>query len=80
MQYTLRNVPQRLDELMRQKAREQDKSLNEVAIDALSRAFELTGEPLKHRDLGDIAGTWETDREVDRALADQRRIEPELWR
>jgi len=39
MQYTIRNVPKTLDEALRRAAREQDKSLNEVAIEALARGI-----------------------------------------
>jgi hypothetical protein len=80
MQYTLRNVPPYLDEALRQRARERGKSLNEVTLEALLTSLGLAGEPVKHRDLGDIAGTWISDPEIDEALADQRRIDPEMWR
>jgi hypothetical protein len=36
MQYTIRNVPDTLDEALRRVARERGKSLNEVAIEALA--------------------------------------------
>ncbi len=79
MQYTLRKIPARLDEALRRRAREQNKSLNEVAIDALMRAFGLAGQPVKHRELADIVGTWQEDPELERAFADQRKVDPELW-
>jgi hypothetical protein len=80
MQYTLRNVPPLLDEALRKRARDQGKSLNEVALEALQSGVGLTGEPVKRRDLGDISGSWIDDPEIDEALADQRRIDPDLWR
>jgi len=80
MQYTLRNVPPHLDEALRRRAEEQGKSLNEVTLDVLLTGAGLAGEPVKHRDLGDIAGTWVDDPEIDKALAAQRRVDPELWR
>lgn len=79
MQYTIRNIPRRLDEAIREEARRQGKSINETTIDALLRAFGLTGEPTKHRDLDDIVGTWDGDEEVEAALRDQRRVDPDLW-
>jgi hypothetical protein len=51
-----------------------------VAIEALSEAVGLGGEPVRRRDLSDIRGTWVEDPAVESALADQRRIDPELWR
>ena len=36
MQYTIRNIPDPLDAALRRSAREQGKSLNDVAIEALA--------------------------------------------
>ena len=80
MQYTLRNIPKGLDRLLRQQARSQHKTLNEVVIEALQRAVGLAGEVPVQRDLSDIAGTWQEDPEMDRILAEHRRVDPELWR
>jgi len=80
MQYTLRNIPSDLDQALRKTAGQQHKSLNQVAVEALRRAAGL-GEkpPVKRRDLADVAGTWKDDPGTDAALADQRRIDPEMW-
>ena len=80
MQYTIRNVPAVLDEALRQSAREQGKSLNEVAIEALARGAGVTGERARQRDLNDIAGTWRKDIPFDDALASQDTIDKEMWR
>lgn len=80
VQYTLRNIPLKLDEALRQRAQAERKSLNEVAIEAMSEAVGLSGAPLRRRDLSDIRGTWVEDPAVEEALADQRRIDPEIWR
>lgn len=80
MQYTIRNVPNMLDEALRRAARERGKSLNEVAIEALARGTGVTGEQHQRRDLGDIAGTWREDPHFDRALAAQDTIDEEMWR
>ena len=80
MQYTLRNVPPLLDEALRARAREEGKSLNEVTIEVLRTGLGLKGVPVKHRDLSDVVGTWVADPELEEALEDQRRIDPELWR
>jgi plasmid stability protein len=79
MQYTIRNVPNALDAALRRRAREQGKSINEVAIDALARGAGFSPERKRQRDLGDIAGTWRSDRAFDRALAAQDTIDGELW-
>ena len=79
MQYTLRNIPNALDEALRRAAREHGKSLNEVAIEALARGAGVTGESRRQRDLGDIAGTWHNDAAFDSALAAQDSIDEEMW-
>lgn len=79
MQYTIRKIPKRLDRAIRERARREGKSLNRVTIEALMQAFGLDGESLRRRDLSDLAGTWKDDSETERALAEQRRIETDLW-
>jgi plasmid stability protein len=80
MQYTIRNVPVHLDEALRRTAREQGKSLNDVAIEALARGAGVTGERGRQRDLSDIAGTWRKDSAFDSALAAQDTIDEGMWR
>ena len=80
MQYTIRNVPDHLDEALRRAAREQGKSLNEMAIEALARGAGVTGERSRQRDLNDIAGTWRKDPAFDRALEAQDKIDEEMWK
>lgn len=79
MQYTIRNIPDVLDEALRRAAREQGKSLNEVAIDALARGAGITGERVRRRDLRDIAGTWHKDPVFDRALLAQDTVDEDMW-
>jgi hypothetical protein len=80
MQYTIRNVPDTLDEALRRVARERGKSLNEVAIEALARGAGVTGERVRQRDLTGIVGTWREDPAFDSALAAQDTIDEEMWR
>ena len=80
MQYTIRKISNSLDAVLRRWAREQGKSLNEVAIEAMARGAGLTGRSVRQRDLHDIAGTWREDRAFDRARAAHEAIEAELWR
>jgi hypothetical protein len=80
MQYTVRNVPETLDEALRRVARERGKSLNEVAIEALARGAGITQDRSRQRDLRDIAGTWRKDSAFDSALAAQDTIDEEMWK
>ena len=80
MQYSLRDIPRLLDSELRRRAKREGKSLNAVAIEALVRGAGLGEPPLRQRDLGDVAGTWQEDRDFDDALAAQDRIDERLWR
>jgi hypothetical protein len=80
MQYTIRDIPDHLDKALRQAARQQGKSLNEVAIETLARGAGITGEHAPQRDLADIVGTWRKDPAFDSALAAQDTIDKEMWR
>jgi hypothetical protein len=80
MQYTIRRIPKAVDNAVRERARVTGKSLNEAAVDALADGAGLKGKPRKRRDLADIAGTWKADKTFEQALADQDRIDKDLWR
>ena len=80
MQYTIRKLPARLDALIRKRAKEEGKSLNTVALEALMEAFGLRGSLEARRDLGSLAGSWVEDAAVDEALREQRVIDDEMWR
>ena len=80
MQYTIRNVPKYLDVALRVSARERGKSLNEVAIEALTRGFGLGQAQVRQRDMSDIAGSWKKDPAFERALAAQDTVDEEMWR
>ena len=80
MQYTIRNIPVALDTAMREEARRRKLSLNQTVLDALCRSLGLSQDPQRLRDLGEIAGSWIEDPEFDRAVADQDRIDKDLWK
>ncbi len=80
MQYTIRNVPKQLDRALRQRAREQGRSINQVALEALLHALGLAGDDVPRRDLSDVAGSWRKDPATEAALTDQRQVDGELWK
>ena len=80
MQYTIRRIPGAVDNAIRERARATGKSLNEAVVDVLARGAGIAGTPQKRRDLSDIAGTWKTDKAFETALADQDRVDEDLWR
>lgn len=79
-QYTIRDVPQRVDMVLRESAVKDRKSLNEAAIEAMTRGLGIAGEEVRHHDLDDLAGTWVDDPAFDQAIRDMDRIDPELWK
>jgi hypothetical protein len=79
MQYTVRRIPPAVDAALRRRARALDKSLNEVAVQALADGLGLKGVRQARRDLSDVAGTWTRDRAVNAALAAQDTVDKDLW-
>lgn len=80
MQYTIRGIPPAVDAALRERARVTGKSLNEIAVEALAEGAGVTGNPKKRRNLRDIAGGRQIEKSVLTALADQDRVDEELWR
>lgn len=79
MKYTIRNIPPELDSVLRSEAEKKGKSLDQVIVEALMRAFGLDGSDALRRDIGFLVGSWDGDPEVERALEAQRQIDSELW-
>jgi hypothetical protein len=79
MQYTIRRIPGAVDNAIRERARATGKSLNEAVVDVLAMGAGVKGAPHKRRDLSDIAGTWKADKAFESALAEQDRIDKDLW-
>ena len=77
--YTLRRVPPQVDEKLKERAHDERRSLNEVALEALERGLGLTDKRIRHHDLDDLAVTWVEDSEFDRVIEDMDQIDPELW-
>ncbi len=82
MQYTVRNIPKKVDQALRKKAKEQGRSLNDVVVDALAIVTGVAeaAKPIKHCDMSDIAGSWVEDPEFDKIMREQDQIDPEMWR
>lgn len=78
-QYTIRNVPSPVDSVLREKAKRQGKSLNDVALEALQTGAGVATQ-VRYDDLDEFFGSWISDTEVDKALEDQRRVDKGLWK
>jgi len=79
-QYTLRAVPPVVDRALRRRARQEAKSLNTVAVEALARGLELDAKPVQHTDLDGLIGSWQEDPAFDRAVAEFERIDADAWK
>ena len=80
MQYTIRNVPEILDSMLRDRAKKEAKSLNQVVLEAIARALGIPQEPVRQRDLSELAGSWVEDPEFERAIENHDQIDKDLWR
>jgi hypothetical protein len=79
-QYTIRAVPESMDRALRRRARQEAKSLNTVAIEALARGLELDARPVEHADLDALIGSWQEDPAFDQAVADFGRVDQDAWK
>ena len=79
VQYTVRGVPEKIDQALRKKARQESKSLNTAMVEALEKGLGVSHAPIRYTDLDDLAGTWVADPEFDRALTAMDRVDEELW-
>jgi plasmid stability protein len=80
MQYTIRGIPDAIDSAVRERAKAEGKSLNEVAVEALAEGLGLGDEDIVRRDLSDVVGTWKRDAAVEAALAAQDKVDEDLWK
>ena len=78
-QYTVRGVPDRVDEALRRRAKEEGKSLNQVTVEALAAASGVAEAPVRYHDLDSLSGTWQADPEFEDALAAQDQVDPDVW-
>jgi hypothetical protein len=82
---TIRKIPPELADRIEEYAEREGTSLAQAVIRLLLRATGLSPDGVRRKrwtDLDELAGTWRADEAdaFDRALADQRPIDPDLWR
>ena len=82
---TLRGLDSQLASSLKEEARRQGKSVNQIALDALRKQFGLS-KPRRftevHRDLDHLFGRWDEEEfaRIQQNIDSGRRIDPELWR
>ena len=77
VQYTVRGIPAEVDRVLRERARMNNQSLNQVIVDELTRA--TIGRERK-ADFSDLVGKWTPDPGFDETIAAQRQIDWEKWK
>jgi hypothetical protein len=80
MQYTLRGIPRQIDSALRRRAKRENKTLNQVALEAMAEGLGVQEESRKRRSVDDLLGSRKRDPDLEAALEDQRPIDPDLWR
>lgn len=80
MQYTIRQVPEQIDRLIRQRAKQSNKSLNAVLLEVLQRGIGVSDKPAEYHDLDHLAGSWVDDPDFDDAMKDFDTIDEALWK
>jgi plasmid stability protein len=80
IQYTIRGTSDRLDARIRDRASKKGKSLDETVLEVLKAGQGISENQVRYTDLDDLAGTWVSDPEFDRAIEEMYRVDPELWK
>lgn len=79
IQYTIRSIPQKVNDAIRAYSEREGCSLNQAVLNALSKGAGTSDQPVIHHDLDFMAGTWIRDEHCDRALEEFDRIDEEMW-
>ena len=80
-QLTVRQVPNEIEDELRQVARQNGTSLNHTAIAALRKGLGLAPPERRRRDLSGLAGKWTAEEadEFDNNVKVFGKIDEELW-
>ena len=80
MQYTIRGIPSSVDTELRERARRNQQSLNEMVVETLRRGLELEATETTFDDLDDLIGSWQNDDAFDAAIIEQDTVDMTAWR
>jgi uncharacterized protein (UPF0128 family) len=79
IQYTIRNIPPVVDQVIRKQAKLEGKSFNQTVVDLLSLQTFGTTEPKEDDNFDWLFNTGTLDAGFDEAIADLSRIDEALW-
>jgi hypothetical protein len=77
VQYTIRGVPPEVDRILRRKAAQDKKSLNQLILEELTAS--TIGSP-RRADFSDLVGRWTPDPAFDEIVTAQRQIDWDKWK
>ena len=80
IQYTIRKIPEELDQKLRFASKKNSKSLNSLIIEALEKQFVHPEGIPKYKDLNHFSGLWEEDPEFDGAIDRFNEIDDRDWK
>ena len=69
IQYTIRNIPKPVDEALRKRAKQQNKSFNQTIVEVLGQAAGKSNIPPRNTDLDWFIGKGSFDKSFDDAQA-----------
>lgn len=80
IQYTIRNIPPRVDKVLKQRSKLTGKSFNQVVVDTLSSVIADNGEAHAKRieDMFGQGGNFLDDK-FDEAIADLSKVDQKFW-
>jgi plasmid stability protein len=79
-QYTIRSIPESLDQALRDRAAKESKSLNTIVIESLMQSLSLDAKPMRYNDLDALINSWQEDPGFDQAQVEFETIDEEMWK
>jgi hypothetical protein len=79
VQYTIRNIPTVVDQVIRKRAKQTGKSFNQTVVDMLSLQSVGTTKPEENNNFDWLFGSMKLDDKFDEAIKDLSQIDKELW-
>ena len=80
IQYTIRAVPEDVDNTLRKNSVREGCSLNNYVIDTLKKGTGMSDTPHLFHDLDSLSGTWVKDEACERTLEEFNHIDEDMWK
>lgn len=79
IQYTIRNIPPVVDQVIRKRVKQTGKSFNQTVVDMLSLQSVGTTKPKEDNNFNWLFGSMKLDDKFDEAIKDLSQIDEKLW-